>query len=351
MEVFFMFNNNYPNQNPMVQPAQVMGGYNPMYGGYNPMMNPVQPMQPAVQDQQNVQFLTAEQIAELQKQPIGFQGRLTREEYLRAICTHKDAHGHFSINEVIEGTGRVKCSICGAEWNLLDLNTTDEEVARICNDFLDLFQSIKTYYGNVPVALKEIYIIAGLIGKVPQLWKVAKKYFENSSSYYQLNPNQQYGNDSTFGALGAIFGGMGGNFNIFNGMQTGGINPYFAANQQPVYAPAVPAMAQVNQPQFVQQNGMYVPQAQQQQQTVAAQAPAGQTYGLGGVAQMGTNPIGYVEQTNQPVQPDFTKVVQQPQQAQTVQNVAMPGPSVTTVQTPPMPEAPKNPNLQEPAKA
>ena len=347
-----MFNNNY-GQNPVIQQpqqAQVMGGYNPMYGGYNPMINPVvQPAQVVTPESQNVQFLSAEQIAELQKQPVGFQGRLTREEYLRAICTHKDTQGHYSIEETKDGSGRVKCNICGAEWNLLDLNTTDEEVERICGDFLDLFQSIKTYYGNVPLALKEIYIIAGLIGKVPQLWKVAKKYFENSSNYYQLNPNQQYGNDNAFGALGALLGGMGGNFNMFNGIQTGGVNPYFAANQQPVYAPAAPAMAQFNQPQYVQQNGVYVPQPNQQ--PVANTAPAGQTYGLGGVAQIGTNPIGFVEPNNQTVQPDFTSVVQQPQQAQTVQNVAMPGPSVANTQTPPMPEAPKNPNLQEPAKA
>ena len=136
---------------------------------------------------------------------------------------------------------------------------------------------------------------------------------------------------------------MGANFTAFNGMQTGGINPYFAANQQPMYAPGVPAMGQVNQPQqFVQQNGVYVPQNQQVQQPVAqAQQPQG--YGIGGVAQMGTNPIGYVEQNQ--VQPDFTNTL-----VQQNQTVAMPGPSVAAPQTPPMPEAPKNPNLQEPAK-
>ena len=342
-----MFENNV--YQPQAAPqATVMGGYNPVYGnnGYNPMI--VQPQQPAVvvnPESQNVQFLSPEQIAELQKQPVGFQGRLTREEYLRAICTHKDHNGHFSIDETKDGTGRVKCNICGAEWMLIDLNTTDEEIKAICDQFFDLFQSIKTYYGNVPVSLKEIYIIAGLIPKIPQLWKVAKNYFEKSSNYYQLNPQQQQFGDNAFQTLGNLLGGMGSNFTAFNGMQTGGINPYFAANQQPQYA--APAMAQVQQPQYVQQNGVWVPQAQtivaQPQQPVATAPQAQQpTYGIGGVAQMGSNPIGYVEPNNQ-VQPDFTnKIVQQ------TQTVGMPGPSVAAPQTPPMPEAPKNPNLQEP---
>ena len=333
-----MYNNAVVNQQ-----GQVMGGYAPVYGmPANPIIQPPQVVTP---ESQNVQFLTPEQIAELQKQPVGFQGRLTREEYLRAICTHKDQHGHFSIDEINDGTGRVKCKICGAEWTLLDLNTTDEEVGRICEEFADLFQSIKTYYGNVPTSLKEIYIIAGLINKIPQLWKVAKNYFEKSSNYYALNPQgQQYG-DNAIQQLGNIIGGMGAGFPMFNGMQTGGVNPYFAANQQPVYAPqgGAPAMGQFNQPQMVQQSYGYDPQ-----QPTVATAPQGQTYGLGGVAQMGSNPIGYVEQNQ--VTPDFTNsVVQQPQQAQTVQNVSMPGPSVANTQTPPMPEAPKNPNLQEPA--
>ena len=326
-----MFNNGNPVQN---QQAQVLGGYSPIYGmgiPANPIVQP--PQQVVTPESQNVQFLTPEQIAELQKQPVGFQGRLTREEYLRAICTHKDQHGHFSINEIKDGTGRVKCNICGAEWTLLDLNTTDEEVNRICEEFADLFQSIKTYYGNVPTSLKEIYIIAGLINKIPQLWKVAKGYFEKSSNYYTLNPQGQQFGDNAIQQLGNILGGMGSNFTMFNGMQTGGVNPYFAVNQQPVYAP----QGWANQPQMAQQQINT-----QQQQTVAQ----GQTYGLGGVAQMGSNPIGYVEQNQ--VTPDFTNtVVQQPQQ-QTVQNVGMPGPSVANVQTPPMPEAPKNPNLQEP---
>ena len=297
------------------------------------------------QKPRNVQFLTKEEIAELQKRPQSFQSKLTREEYLRSICTHKDPDGQFKIDEINDGTGRGRCAICGEEWNMIDLNASDEEVASICSNFYDLFQTIKTYYGDVPVGLKEIYIISGFISKVPQLWKIAKKYFENSAGYNQLNPQVQDSDQMGFRMLGNIFGGLGMQASV-PGMNVygGSVNPYYAMNNQ---FNAVPPMGQFNTanqqvvPPVVPQQ--YVVPNQGQNQFAATSTPV---YGMGNAVQQpapqpmqNNNPIGYVDNTQ-----DFTQTVQQ--------NVVMPGPEVNaqTQTAPPMPEAPKNPNLQD-AKA
>lgn len=292
---------------------------------------------------QNVQFLTKEEIAELQKRPQSFQSKLTREEYLRSICTHKDTDGQFKIDEINDGTGRCRCAICGAEWNMIDLNASDEEITSICSNFYDLFQTIKTYYGDVPVGLKEIYIISGFISKVPQLWKIAKKYFENSAGFNQLNPQVQDSDQMGFKMLGNIFGGLGMQASV-PGMNVygGSVNPYYAMNNQ---FNAVPPMGQFNTatqqvvPPVVPQQ--YVVPPQGQNQFAATSTP---TYGMANVVQQpapvqNNNPIGYVDNAQ-----DFTQTVQQ--------NVVMPGPEVNaqTQTAPPMPEAPKNPNLQD-AKA
>lgn len=298
------------------------------------------------QKHQNVQFLTKEEIAELQKRPQSFQSKLTREEYLRSICTHKDTDGQFKIDEINDGTGRCRCAICGAEWNMIDLNASDEEVASICSNFYDLFQTIKTYYGDVPVGLKEIYIISGFISKVPQLWKIAKKYFENSAGFNQLNPQVQDSDQMGFRMLGNIFGGLGMQASV-PGMNVygGSVNPYYAMNQQ---FNAVPPMGQFNTttqptvPPVVPQQYVVPPQGQNQFAATSTPTYYGMTNAVQQTAPQpvqNNNPIGYVDNAQ-----DFTQTVQQ--------NVVMPGPevNVATQTAPPMPEAPKNPNLQD-AKA
>lgn len=294
------------------------------------------------QKHQNVQFLTKEEIAELQKRPQSFQSKLTREEYLRSICTHKDTDGQFKIDEINDGTGRCRCAICGAEWNMIDLNASDEEIASICSNFYDLFQTIKSYYGDVPIGLKEIYIISGFISKVPQLWKIAKKYLENSTGFNQLNPQIQDSDQMGFKMLGNIFGGLGMQASV-PGMNVygGSINPYYAMNNQ---FNAVPPMGQFNTttqqvvPPVAPQQ--YVVSPQGQNQFAATSTPV---YGMANAVQqtvpptVQNNPIGYIDNNTQ----DFTQTVQQ--------NIAMPGPDVNaqTQSAPPMPEAPKNPNLQD----
>lgn len=309
--------NNQYYQFPMVNP-------NPYYSPYGQ-----QAQAPA--QKKNVQFLSKEEIAELRAKPQTFSSKLTREEYLRSICTHKDTDGQFKIDELNDGTGRCRCAVCGAEWNMIDINASDEEIASICSNFYDLFQSIKTYYGDVPIGLKEIYIISGFISKVPQLWKIAKKYFESSAGFNQLNPAVQNQDQMGFQVLGNIFGGMGMQATV-PGMNVygGPVNPYYAMNQQ--LNPNVPPMGQFNTQVQAPQQNQFTPN-----QFAATSQPS---YGMENMVQQQpvqpqNNPIGYVDNAQ-----DFTQTVQQ--------NVGMPGPSVNSnTQTPPMPEAPKNPNLQD----
>lgn len=316
-------------QNPY-QMNQGMGGMQTFnqqqpYGYY-----PMNQQQPQPSPNENVQFLTAEEMQELQKHPQSFQAKLTRDEYLRSICTHKDKNGRFAVEDLKDRPGHCRCSICGAEWNMIDVQAPDGEVDRICSDFYDLFQTIKSYYGNVPMSMKEIYLISGFISKVPQLWKIAKKYFEHSVGGSFGGQNVQNTDQYGFNVLANLFGNPG--------MATmPGYNPYYQAAQQ------VPPMGYYQQPQQPMMNQQPMnPQPMMQPQQYA-QAP---TYGMNPQA-VQQNPIGYVDNSN-----DFTQNGQQQTQT-TQQSVAMPGPNVNagTQTVPTMPDPPQNPNLKTNEKA
>ena len=322
---------------------QVYGAYPGMMGGAYGY--PVQPPQPPVLKQ----LLTADEVAKLQKNPVHFSTKLTEDEYLRACCTHKTAAipgqpSQITLEKLANGKHR--CTICGAEFNLIDLNTPMVDIESICNNAWDLLQSIKTYYGNSPEAMRDFYLIIGFIPKLKYLWNVAKQYFDKVTGNFGMLSN---GNDNSgFATLANILGGgsmagglapgMNPAMNYYNyGYPTAGApfnpamgqTPAMAMPQMPVN-PA-PVAAPAPQPAY----GAVYPQAPAAAAPVAApgQVPM---YGYGqqppvmnpaaAAVPMGTNPIGYVEQ--QPV--DFTASATQ-----------------ATPATPPMPEPPKNPNLQD----
>lgn len=257
-------------------------------------------------------FLTPEQIAQLQHNPT-FQSKLTQDEFYRSICTHKNNNA-ITLEKLPNGKHR--CSTCCEEFTLLDLNTPDETVDQICNNMYDLLQSAKTYFLNAPDDLRNLYMVIGFIRKVPQLWRTAKKIFEQASNATAFGLQQNYDQNS-FQILGNLFGG-----GMMNGMM--GQNNYYY--NQPTQ---VPNMAQYQQPNqgYPQQptgqqqppyqgyntnngNSNYIvpppPPPQQQQQNVMS------------------NPIGYVEPNatqsvnisvplqQQTIQPQPSQIVEQP---------------------------------------
>lgn len=337
--------NNYFGQ------PQGFGGYNNQFGGTMYNNNGFQQPQNTVMRQ----LLTENQIKELQQAPQTFSTKLTHGEYLKAICTHKDPNtGAITLQETNDG--RYHCTICGETFRLIDPSESREAIENICMNFNDVFQSIKTYYGDAPDSFRDFYLMSGFISKIPYLWDIAKKYFERiPMGMNGVQPtNDQYGwqlLNNIFGnnMMGNVVPGMGMGNNMYMGQPAYPQNNGWGQPQQPQYnqptytnqppvnpgypnttqfnaPPQQPYPNQVNQPGYSMPN-YYAGNAQGNPYNNPPQMPS-------------TNPIGFVEQPQQ----DFTSTTTQKV------SVPMPGPSVNAGTQPSvqMPEPPKNPNIKDP---
>ena len=306
--------------------------------GMNPALSMVSPGQ--IQNEVQVvfnQLLTADEVAKLKKNPQSFSTKLSEDEYLRAVCTHKGPNNNITLEKLPNGKHR--CSICQAEFYLIDLNSSKEEIEAICNNFYDLMQSIKTYYGNAPEALREFYLMVGFLPKIYTLWNVAKTYFDKVTGNYGSN---MMGNDqSGFSILSNIFGG-GAMSGIAPGIGMGAPTGYYgygygAPPAPPAWGTPNPGMGWGQQNRYY--GGAPVPPAagiqtpvaanpwgQQQQQAAPVAPPTNYGYGMGGTPTPSANPIGFVDPTIS------TNQAGQPQSA---------------TQQPPMPAPPVNPNIEK----
>ena len=118
------------------------------------------------------QLLTPEEIGKIRKSPQAFNVKLTEDEYLRSLCTHKDEKGNICVEKL--GDGRFHCPICNATFNLIDLNTNKETIDNIALNMEDLFQSIKTYLPNPTKDMRNIYMMIAYFHKVGMLWDIAR---------------------------------------------------------------------------------------------------------------------------------------------------------------------------------
>lgn len=353
-------NNTYYNQNNqnMYQGGNSM---NPMYPNQNQFNGYNYGPQPVNQQPTPVQFLSQDEMKEIkQKSPMSFKTKLTRDEYLRSICTHKDPRGRMCLENM--GNGMQRCKICGKQFHMIDYDEDPRVVEAILNNFSDLLETIKSYLWNAPADIKNLYMFSGYIPNLMTLWNIASTNFKKvtSNAAYNLNPENS---DNAFAWYYNIFG---------NGLGNPNPNPYFQQQAYPNtfvgapnYAyPGAPMNGGYQQPPYQQQNMMnpqqqYQPQAPmynggyQQPQQQAPQAPNNYVYANNQPQQqapqqnvgMNQNPIGYVDNTR-----DFTSTIpqnhQQPQgNGQTQINIA--GPSVNSG-TQPAPQAPVNPNVQAP---
>lgn len=325
--------------------------YNYNNGGYGYPMMQQQPQEPPIFNQ----LLTTDEVAKLQKSPTVFSTKLTEDEFLRAVCTHKDNQNHIMLEKL--NNGKHRCTICQAEFYLVDLNAAKEDIEKTCNDFNDLLQSIKTYYGNAPAALREFYLMVGYIPKITHLWNVAKQYFDKVTGGYGggLVPNSDQsgfatlsnilGNGAMMGLAPMMGGGYGAGY-----VQQAPPQGYYAQAPMPqaayVQTPPPQQMQQANPFQQFQQQPQQQPYPSQVYQPVPPQQQMYQQqmqqpiYGYANynpnttMVPMQQNPIGYVDQSNVPR--DFTQTVNQAGQPQ------------SQTQTPPMPvppQPPANPNV------
>lgn len=337
-----MYQQYYPQQpyygqpgayQPMGQPAMNMYGA-PAYSGYGGQ----QPAQPVMKN-----FLTPAQIAELQANPdTTFPLKLSRQEWLKSQCLHKNEQTQTVTLEKLNN-GNSRCTICGEEFHLFEPNTDEEDIKKICQNMVDLLQTIKTFYLAPPNEMKDIFLMIGFIERIPYLWQAAVKSMEQATNFGAFGMQQQDPNANAFQVLGSVFGG--------------GILPGTGFYQQPV----VPPMAMYSQPGFAPQPTPGLPQApvqqpqynpnqqygfsQQMMQQPTQGVPAN---GMGyqpppGYPNPASNPIGYVEQNQMATQNVQVGGQQQPVVQQPPQQPIAP-PANPNIQPPPAPPTPPSSN-------
>lgn len=238
--------------------------------------------------------LTIEEQDMLRKKKPQFTGKLTQDEYLRAICTHKDAKTGNITLVFDDQTQEATCTICGEHFHLLELDDqfTMADIENICESFNDVVNSIKTMYGAIPQEVgRQIFMICGFIKKMPEMFKEGFDYFRKIGLANGLQPNR-FNSDQAINMFYSMMTPAGVPINPgMVGPQT--FNPAFNQNGQ---------MAQVadmqNNPQYMQ----YAQQVAQQQQAMqvnpatakmAQQAFAAQPgmYGFGANMIQGNGPV------------------------------------------------------------
>lgn len=229
------------------------------------------------------QPLTPEQMRELRSTGSGFSLKVDPVEILRSHCTHKE-NGNIALTR--NGDGSSTCTVCGATFNLVDKEPI--EIEEITKAVLDVLQSIKTYYVDIPENyVKDYFTIIPYLEKLPKFYEVAIHNFakyENGS--FLNNNNNMYGFQMLSALTSPGYGQMG------TGMMGGA-----PMGQPNMYQPQQPMGGYMN-PQIA--------------------------YGQPMQPQMGTNPFGSVQA--QPMQPQmgYGQPMQPQQQAPVTNEAAQP---------------------------
>lgn len=238
------------------------------------------------------QPLTPEQMRELRSTGSGFSLKVDPVEILRSHCTHKD-NGNIALMKNPDGSST--CTVCGATFNLVDKETI--EIEDITRAVIDILQSIKTYYLDIPENyVKDYFNMIPYLEKLPKFYEVAIHNFAKyENGAFLNNNNNMYGFQMLSALTSPGYGQMGGG--MMGGMP-----------QQNMYQqPAQPQMGFVQQPAYGQ------PMQQQG---------------------FGSNPFGGVQQPayGQPVQqPQVAE--QQPAQPQTTEGGQPQQPQVVSTKT------------------
>lgn len=273
----------YTNQMYQQQP------YNPGFGGG---VNYAQQMPQA----KMTQPLSKEEINELRRKTGGFSIQIPEIEFVRAKCTHKE-NGNITLLDNNDGT--VTCSICQETFRIIDCNP--EEAAQITESFVDLFQTIKTYFLDIPETyISAIADILPIVKQIPELYKLALNNFNRQENGFNgLNQRGQIGG-----------------FNLLNGLLSPG--GYGQPQYQQPYAQPAYGQQQYQQPytQPAYDQQQYQQPQQQYQQPVTngfgynAQQPiVGQQGGHDNQTVTGGSGVGYTKENAVPVKSAVTEKV------------------------------------------
>jgi hypothetical protein len=253
----------------------------------------------AVQPPKRSNVLSAEQIAGLRQKAGGFTLALTKDEVERGQCTHIDENGQPSY--ITNPDGTTTCTICGHTWRSVDV--TKEEVEKAVQVILDILQTIKIMYVNMPEqAGREFFQIIPMLWKVPQLYQVAA---DNFRSYEGNLAGYMNGTANPFALFGSVVGNQG-YANMWQYNQTQPQNMVYGQQYQQV-AGANPFDANAYPGQYAAQPNPYV--APQQPYTPGAYAPQvqGFTYNPG---QPAASPTPVAPATQTAAQPAAAPVTQ-----------------------------------------
>lgn len=143
----------------------------PMYSNMYNQPKQAQKTQPLNQEQIN--FLRSKGGSE-------FSMQLSEREQLEAICSHKDPanNGDFTLN-IDRNTGEATCTICGANFPLLDIQN-ENEIKNSCDNVAYILENIKTFYLDMPYNVAtDLMVIIPILKRIPELFKVALKNFKS----------------------------------------------------------------------------------------------------------------------------------------------------------------------------
>lgn len=193
-----------------------------------------------------------------------FTLQISEDDKLRSICTHKDPNRNFEFSLNDNGDGSSTCYICGKTFNIVGAKETVDDAVRTT---LDVLQTIKTYYLDLPPRVASEYmLIIPMIEKIPQLFDIAVNNFNS----HEVNPHNQYNMNNAAGLLNNIlspYGQMGGGYPMMNNgypMGNGGY-PMGGGGYPPMNNGGYPMNPNMNPNQNVfYQNPQQQPQQQQQ---------------------------------------------------------------------------------------
>ena len=245
----------------------------PMYGAS------VMPAQTMFKEVQVTNPMTKEDLELLKPVKNEFNMNIDPVDVARAKCPHKNAT-KLLINP-IGGGNMVKCSQCGAEFDLTIRSKEDIEAS--VNNLVNFLEQMKLYAVNFDEEFyKDYMMMIPLLRKAPNLYEMAVQNFtevvRQTSNSQTVAPNanpafNRYG----FDAYQDIFNGnYGARYNVYNQQQ-----PVMPMQVQPMaqpgyYDPNMVAAQQAPQMQPAPQQGQVFGAFTQAPQQAPVMAPAPQ---------------------------------------------------------------------------
>lgn len=263
----------YQQQFAQQQFQQPQMGFAPQFG--QPMYGAsVMPAQTMFKEVQVTNPMTKEDLELLKPVKNEFNMNIDPVDVARAKCPHKNAT-KLLINP-IGGGNMVKCSQCGAEFDLTI--HSKEDIEAFVNNLVNFLEQMKLYAVNFDEEFyKDYMMMIPLLRKAPNLYEMAVQNFtevvRQTSNSQTVAPNANPAfNRFGFDAYQDIFNGnYGARYNVYNQQQ-----PVMPMAQPGYYDPNMVAAQQAPQMQPAPQQGQVFGAFTQAPQQAPMMAPAPQ---------------------------------------------------------------------------